>query len=42
MAKSFLEIEKQIQLWEDLRTLQDTFPYTVNGFIMFANAGKKL
>jgi len=37
MKGTKLELEKQIELWESLRTLQETFPDTVAGFIMFAN-----
>jgi hypothetical protein len=33
---SKLSIEAKVQMWEDLEALQDTFPYTVDGLLLFA------
>ena len=33
---SKLSLEAKLRMWEDLEALQETFPYTVDGLLSFA------
>jgi len=31
--------DEQLKMWEDLEQLQEAFPYTSDGFLLFAQRG---